>query len=254
MLRSAKPHMLLGEFSKYHPDPDYHSHNLLTPASSSTDFYGSLSSIQETKLGLWWYPETAPLGQDCTRLMEAWLKLRPRCDEELLQCYLPTLPEFSSTDQPPEKIYHCQIADTQICQHICAAEIDGSQHWIMVRFATLSSCKALAVPFNPWKRSTSGISSWLCIWMLQSKNNNVSWSAGHILRCPGAFLSYRVAISKWQNRNKTIYPHALVSLQSKPDRYLAMSAASLKLLNPWINWGNVHLEAWFYSLPPLNLV
>lgn len=119
----------------------------------------------------------------------------------------------------------------------------------MVRFATLSSCKALAVPFNPWKRSTSGISSWLCIWMLQSQNNNVSWSTGHILRCPWVFLSYRhwVAISKWQNRNKTIYPHALVSLQSKPDRYLAMSAVSLRLLNPWINRGNVHLEeAWVY--------
>lgn len=44
-------------------------------------------------------------------------------------------PGFSGTDQPSEKIHHHQKADTQICQHICAAETDGSQHWIMIRFA-----------------------------------------------------------------------------------------------------------------------
>lgn len=146
-------------------------------------------------------------------------------------------PEFSIIDQPLENIYHHQKADTQICQHICAAETNGSQHWIVIRFATLSYCRALAVPFNPWKRSISGISSCLCIWVLQSQNNNLSWSTGHILRCPGAFLSYRhwVVISKWQNRNKTIHPHVLVSLQSRPDRYLALGAASFRLFNPWMN-------------------
>lgn len=144
-------------------------------------------------------------------------------------------PEFSSTDQPPEKMYHHQKVGTQICQHICAAETNGSQHWIVIRFATLSSCRALA--FNPWKRNISGISSCLCIWMLQSQNNNLFWSTGHILRCPRAFLSYRhwVVISKWQNRNKTIYPHVLVCLQSRPDRYLALGAASLRLLNHWMS-------------------
>lgn len=35
----------------------------------------------------------------------------------------------------PKKIHHHQKADTQICQHICAAETDGSQRWIMIRFA-----------------------------------------------------------------------------------------------------------------------